>query len=164
MVRMFLIFLMLIAIGGTAAGVFTYLQTRRNAPMTTEAAGEPGVPVPLEAIFVPIKREDDATEMRTYVFVLEVKPGFEEQVGRQQAVVRDAFTRTLTTLAARADSPGIPKEHLAKLENIENISYMKAQLRAAANDALDPGARKAGRQPADVVQGVLIRSMIANVT
>jgi hypothetical protein len=115
-------------------------------------------------VFVPIKREDDATETRTYVFVLEVRPDNEALVERNLVPLRDRFTRALAELAARADSPGIPKERLAKLENIENIEYVKAQLRAIANELLDPNARKAGREPADVVQEVLIRSMIANVT
>jgi len=162
-VRVFLIFLMLIAIGGATAAVVTYVRNQRNAPVGVVQRA-PGVAVPLEAIFVPIKREDDANEMRTYVFVLEVRPGSEALVERQQVALRNVFTRYLTALAARADSPGIPKDHLAKLETIENIEYVKAQLRAAANEALDPGARPAGRAPADVVQEVLVRSMIANVT
>jgi hypothetical protein len=162
-VRVFLIFLMLIAIGGATAAVVTYLRNQHNAPVGV-AGRAPGVAVPLEAVFVPIKREDDANEMRTYVFVLEVRPGSETLVERQQVALRNIFTRYLTALAARADSPGIPKDRLAKLETIENIEYVKAQLRAAANETLDPGARPAGREPADVVQEVLIRSMIANVT
>jgi len=162
-VRVFLIFLMLIAIGGATAAVVTYVRNQRNAPVGVVQRA-PGVAVPLEAIFVPIKREDDANEMRTYVFVLEVRPGSEALVERQQVALRNVFTRYLTALAARADSPGIPKDHLAKLETIENIEYVKAQLRAAANEALDPGARPAGRAPADVVPEVLVRSMIANET
>jgi hypothetical protein len=162
-VRVFLIFLMLIAIGGATAAVVTYLRNQHNAPVGV-AGRAPGVAVPLEAVFVPIKREDDATETRTYVFVLEVRPDNEALVERNLIPLRDIFTRYLTVLAARADSPGIAKERQAKLETIENIEYVKAQLRAAANELLDPNARKAGREPADVVQEVLIRSMIANVT
>jgi hypothetical protein len=41
---------------------------------------------------------------------------------------------------------------------------VKQQLRTAANETLDPGARKAGREPADVVQAVLIRSLLSNIT
>jgi hypothetical protein len=154
---------MLFAVGGAIAGVVTYLRMQHDAPAGVAAKG-PVVPVAMNPIYVPIRREDDANEMRTYVFVLDVRPGSEELVYSQQAILRNAFTRALTTLADRADSEGIPKDRVPHLENIENLDYVKAQLRETANEALDPGARKAGRQPADVVQEVLIRSMIANVT
>jgi flagellar basal body-associated protein FliL len=162
--RVFLIILMVLAMGGTMVGVFAYLRSKHEAAAPAETAHALGVEIPLEPIFVPIKREDDASELRTYVFVLDVKPGFEELAGRKEPELRDAFTKTLTALAARADSPGIPKDRLAKLETIENISYLKAQLRETANETLDPGARKAGREPADLIRDVFIRSMIANVT
>jgi hypothetical protein len=155
---------MLFAIGGAIAGVVTYMRMQHEAPPAAVAAKGAVVPVVMNPIYVPIRREDDANEMRTYVFVLDVRPGTEERVYSEQALLRNAFTRVLTTLADRADSEGIPKDRLAHLENIENIDYVKAQLRESANEALDPGARKAGREPADVVQEVLIRSMIANVT
>jgi hypothetical protein len=163
-VRLFLGFLMLFAIGGAIAGVVTYMRMQHDAAPAAVAAKGAVVPVVMNPIYVPIRREDDANEMRTYVFVLDVRPGTEERVFSAQATLRNAFTRVLTTLADRADSEGIPKDRLAHLENIENIDYVKAQLREIANEALDPGARKAGREPADVVQEVLIRSMIANVT
>ena len=164
MVRLFLGFLMLFAIGGAVAGVVTYLRTSHHALPLMQRAEDTTVPVTMDPIYVPIRREDDANEVRTYIFVLNVRGGAEGDVLRQQMTIRNNFTRYLTTLAERADSEGIPKERLAHLENIENIDYVKAQLKLAANDALDPGARKAGRAPAEVVREVLIRSMIANVT
>jgi hypothetical protein len=162
-VRLFLGFLMLFAIGGAIAGVVTYLRMEHNAAPTVAARGAV-VPVAMDPIYVPIRREDDASEIRTYIFVLDVRPGSEALIATQYAALRNGFTRALTTLAERADAEGIPKERLPHLENIENIDYVKAQLRETANEILDPGARKAGREPADIVQEVLIRSMIANVT
>jgi hypothetical protein len=162
-VRLFLGFLMLFAIGGAIAGVVTYLRMEHNAAPAVAAKGAV-VPVAMDPIYVPIRREDDANEIRTYIFVLDVRPGSEALIATQHAALRNGFTRALTTLAERADAEGIPKERLPHLENIENIDYVKAQLRETANEILDPGARKAGREPADIVQEVLIRSMIANVT
>jgi hypothetical protein len=163
-VRLFLGFLMLFAVGGAIAGVVTYLRVHHDAAATGEGVKGAVLAMPMDPISVPIKREDDATETRTYIFVLDVRPGSEELVTQQQVALRNAVTRALTTFAVRADAEGIPKERLPHLENIENIDYVKAQLQAIANETLDPGARKAGRQPADVVREVLIRSMIANVT
>jgi hypothetical protein len=162
-VRLFLGFLMLFAIGGAIAGVIHYLSVQREAAPAIAAKG-PVVPVAMDPIYVSIRREDDASEIRTYIFVLDVRPGSETLIATQHAALRNGFTRALTALADRADSEGIPKERLPHLENIENIDYVKAQLRETANEILDPGARTAGRTPADVVQEVLIRSMIANVT
>jgi len=163
-VRLFLGFLMLFAIGGAVAGVITYMRMEHNAASNEAGIKGAVVPVAMDPIYVPIRREDDASETRTYIFVLDVRPGAEELVQSQQVALRNAFTQALTALADRADSEGIPKDRLAHLENIENIDYVKAQLRETANETLDPGARKAGREPAPVVQEVLIRSMIANVT
>ncbi|MEJ0067460.1 MAG: hypothetical protein WDO24_00340 [Pseudomonadota bacterium] len=163
MVRLFLGFLMLFAVGGAVAGVITYLRAQHAAPIG-EVARAAGVPVQLDPVFVPIKREDDAKEMRTFVFVLEVRPGQEDLIDQQQVRLRSVFTRYLTALAERAESGGLDKSRASKFENIENMDYLKEQLRAAANETLDPGARKAGREPADIVQAVLIRSLLSNVT
>jgi hypothetical protein len=155
---------MLFAIGGTVAGVITYLRIQHNPAPMGEMASGPGIPVQLEPVYVPIKREDDAKEIRTFVFVLEVRPGQEDLIDQQQVRLRSIFTRYLTALAERAESEGLDKSRIAKFENIENIDYVKRQLRAAANETLDPGARKAGREPADIVQAVLIRSLLSSVS
>jgi len=146
LVRWFLGFLMLFAIGGAVAGVITYL---RIQPSTVQQAlGTAAKPanvafIELEPVNVPIPRLDDAEETRTYVFVLEADRDAQLTVLESRLKLRDRYTKYLTALAERAGP-----------ENIENVPYMKDQLQAAANELLGQ----------NVVHGVLIRSVISNVT
>ena len=146
MVRLFLGFLMLFAIGGTVAGVITYLRIQDQEAAKPEAAAAPSTNVAfieLDAVNVPIKRDDEALETRTYVFVLEAKQGSQAMVLSKRLKLRDTYTKYLTALAERAGP-----------ENIENIPYLRGQLQAAANEVIGQ----------NVIQGVLIRSMISNVS
>src|SRR5579872_1111670 len=137
---------MLFAIGGAVAGVITYL---RIQPSTSEPAAASAVNpknvafIELEPVNVPIPRLDDAEETRTYIFVLEANRDAQLAVLEKRLKLRDTYTKYLTALAERAGP-----------ENIENIPYLKGQLQAAANELLGP----------NVVHGVLIRSMISNVS
>lgn len=145
MVRWFLGFLMLFAIGGAVAGAITYLRIQEQAP---SAAGEPAPAnktafVELDPINVTIRREDEAKETRTYIFVLETRPGGQNLSGQQRTKLRDTYTRYLATLAERAGP-----------ENLENVPYVRTQLQGAANDILG----------ASTVRNVLIRSVLSNVT
>ena len=157
MVRLFLGFLMLFAIGGTVAGVITYLRIQDQEAAKSETAGAPVRSsnvafIELEAVNVPIKRDDEARETRTYVFVLEAKPGSQQLVLSKRLKLRDTYTKYLTALAERAES--VDPDRAKVLETIENVDYMKAELTAAANQVIGQ----------NVVQGVLIRSMISNVS
>ena len=155
MVRLFLGFLMLFAIGGTVAGVITYLRIQDQEAAKPEAAAAPSTNVAfieLDAVNVPIKRDDEALETRTYVFVLEAKPGSQQLVLSKRLKLRDTYTKYLTALAERAES--VDPDRAKVLETIENVDYMKAELTAAANQVIGQ----------NVVQGVLIRSMISNVS
>ncbi len=144
MVRIFLGFLMLFAIGGAVAGVITYLRIQPSAPLEAVMPSRADVAyVELDPVNVPIKRLDDGMETRTYIFVLESSRGNQALVLQQRLKLRDTYTRYLATLAERAGP-----------ENIENVPYMKGQLQTAANEVI-------GR---NVVQGVLIRSVLSNVT
>src|SRR5258708_30058982 len=114
---------MLFAVGGAAAGVITWLRIQHAPPAKGGVVGVATVPVQLEPVFVPIKREDDAKEMRTFVFVLEVRKGSEDLIDEQQVRLRSTFTQYLTLLAERAEAEGLDKSRVAKFENIENIDY-----------------------------------------
>ena len=144
MVRVFLGFLMLFAIGGAVAGVITYLRIQ-DQEKAEIAAGVPSTNVTfveLDAVNVTLKR-DEALETRQYIFVLEARPGSQAAILRQRLKLRDAYTRYLATLAERAGP-----------ENIENIPYLRGQLAAAANEIIGQ----------NVVQNVLIRSVISSVS
>jgi hypothetical protein len=144
--RLFLGFLMLFAIGGAVVGGITYLRIQDQE----KAAAESGTPAPstnvtfieLDAVNVTLKR-DEALETRSYIFVLEARPGSQSAVLKQRLKLRDTYTRYLATLAERAGP-----------ENIENIPYLRGQLTAAANEIVGQ----------NVVQNVLIRSVISSVS
>jgi hypothetical protein len=143
LVRLFLGFLMLFAIGGAVAGIVTYLRVKEETAVTASLSptATPAF-VELEPINVPVQRDDEVPETRTYIFVLETRPGLQEKVALQRLRLRDSYTKYLTALASRAGP-----------ENIENVPYLKGQLQGAANDILGP----------NVVQGVLIRSVLSNI-
>lgn len=139
MVRLFLGFLMLIAIGGAVAGGITYLRLHKQREFTS--ANVTPAFVELDGINVPITQDGAITETRTYFFVLETRDGAPENlVVQQRPKLRDIYTNYLLALASRAGP-----------ENIENLPYVKEQLQAAAQDMLGP----------NVVYGVLIRSMLS---
>ncbi len=146
MVRVFLGFLMLFAVGGAVAGVITYLRIQDQEKATAAAAPDVRSTnvtfVELDAVNVTLKR-DEALETRSYIFVLEARPGSQAAIQKQRLKLRDAYTRYLATLAERAGP-----------ENLENIPYLRGQLTAAANEII-------GR---NVVQSVLIRSVISSVS
>src|SRR3954463_7162041 len=105
---------MLFAIGGAVAGAITYLRIQEQAPV---AAGPPAAPgktafVELDPVNVKIARDDEAKETRTYIFVLETRPGGQYLSDKQRARLRDSYTRYLATLAERAGP-----------ENLENVPY-----------------------------------------
>lgn len=148
MVRIFLGILMLFAIGGAVAGVITYMRVQDKpvaegeAPKPTARTGRPSF-VELDPINVPIQRDDEVPETRTYIFVLESKSDDKDTILRQRVRLRDTYTRYVVALSTRAGP-----------ENLDNVAYLKAQLQAAANEILGPG----------VVQGVLIKSVLSNIT
>jgi len=154
-VRLFLGFLMLFAIGGTVAGVITYMRIQDEAkPEAVAAQGRPTnvTFIELDAVNVPIKRDDEARETRTYVFVLEARPGSQAMVLSKRLKLRDTYTKYLTALAERTEN--VDPDRAKFLETIENVDYMKAQLQGAANEVIGQ----------NVIQGVLIRSVISNVS
>lgn len=146
MIRWFLGFLMLFAIGGAVAGVITYLRIQPSAPVATDSGpmnAKTIAFIELEPVNVPIPRLDDAEETRTYIFVLEANRDAQLAVLEKRLKLRDTYTKYLTALAERAGP-----------ENIENIPYLKGQLQSAANEVLGQ----------NVIHGVLIRSVISNVS
>jgi flagellar basal body-associated protein FliL len=152
-VRVFLLFLMVFAIGGAVAGVITYLRLQPSAEQTAAAPARTDVAfIELDAVNVPIKRDDDARETRTYVFVLEASRKNQNLVLQHRLKLRDTYTKYLTVLAERAEN--VDPDRAPHLETIENIDYLKRQLTAAANDMMG----------ANVIQGVLIRQILSNVS
>ncbi len=154
MVRVFLLFLMVFAIGGAVAGVITYLRLQPSAEQagSAPAARTDVAFIELDAVNVPIKRDDDARETRTYVFVLEASRSNQNLVLQHRLKLRDTYTRYLTVLAERAEN--VDPSRASHLETIENIDYVKRQLQTAANEMMG----------ANVIQGVLIRQILSNVS
>jgi hypothetical protein len=144
---------MLFAIGGAVAGVITYLRVQPSTPEAATAAARNDVAfIELDPVDVRIPRLDDANETRTYVFVLEASRGSQDLVVQKRLKLRDTYAKYLTALAERAEN--VDPSRVKVLETIENIDYLKAQLQTAANEVI-------GRK---VVQGVLIRSMLSNIS
>ena len=153
MVRVFLLFLMVFAIGGAVASAyFMWLKPATERAGLMPGQGNQVAFIELDAVNVPIKRDDEARETRTYVFVLEAKPGSQQLVLSKRLKLRDTYTKYLTVLAERAEN--VDPDRAPHLETIENIEYVKRQLTGAANDIVG----------ANVVQGVLIRQILSNIS
>jgi hypothetical protein len=151
-VRWFLGFLMLFAIGGAVAGVITYLRIQPESAAPAAAVRTDVAFIELDPVNVLIPRLDDARETRTYVFVLEASRGSQNLVLQKRLKLRDTYTKYLTVLAERAE--GVDPSRVTSLETLENVDYVKRQLQTAANEVIGQ----------NVVYGVLIRSVISNIS
>ncbi len=122
--RMILSMLMLIAIGGAIAGAFflvRHLQERQYTDLNQPAAF-----VELEPIYLPIVRNGELAEGRTYVLVIETRDGAPlKQVLEERPRLRDLYFTYMTALSTRAGP-----------ENLDNIPYLKDQLLKASLEML----------------------------
>lgn len=126
MIRLFITLLTLAAVGAAGAGAFTYIKHLKQEEFS--AANTKAVFVELDTIYVPVARDGKLLETRGVTLSIETRAGGPHLlVLEQRARLQDAFMRYLYALGSRRGP-----------ENIDNIDYVRDQLRAAAGDVLGP--------------------------
>lgn len=128
MIRLFLTFVMLIAIGGAISGgifLVKYLETRQFSAANTDVKF-----VELDEINIPVFSNGKLTETRTFGFTVETRNGNPLRlVLEQRPKLRDEYLKYLMALSTRAGPENIDQPGYA---------YLKDQLRKASDQILGP--------------------------